>query len=491
MSGDDRLAPLSYAVRPRVIAKYLGQVGVMIGLVTLVPFAASILFGEFHRAVPIGVVVAAIVTISVPLTRMDVSQDLQANEVITVAALSFLLSPVLMVYPLTTMGLAPIDAFFEAVSAITTTGLSTLPHVEEMSRTFLFSRAWMQWSGGLGIVVFSLALLMGHEPVSRRLFELEGGIENIVATVRTHARRVLVVYLSLTIVSILILWAMHVDLFTAVVQVLAAVSTGGFSSFDTSLAGLHSWPAAYVVIAISLCGAFPLYLYYASYARGVRLWIADIEVRALLVAVLATTVLLIWTLSRGMPTMSFGDVLRHAPLLAVSAQSTTGFTSLPIGDLDPASKLIMIVSMALGGSVGSTAGGIKILRLLILLRVLQLALRRTGMPSRAVAEPRLAGRRLEGDEIEKALILLALFVAVVLISWVPFVATGLDPLDALFEVVSASGTVGLSTGVTSLSLPAGLKGVLCLDMLFGRLEVVALLVVLYPPTWFGNRKDSQ
>ena len=108
-----------------------------------------------------------------------------------------------------------------------------------------------------------------------------------------------------------------------------------------------------------------------------------------------------------------------------------------------------------------------------------------------VAEPRLAGRRLEGDEIEKALILLALFVAVVLISWVPFVATGLDPLDALFEVVSASGTVGLSTGVTSLSLPAGLKGVLCLDMLFGRLEVVALLVVLYPPTWFGNRKDSQ
>ena len=491
MTGDDRLAPLSYAVRPRVIAKYLGQVGVMIGFLTLVPFGASILFGEFDRAVPIGVIVALVFVISVPLTRMAVSQDLQANEVIVVAALSFLVSPVLMIYPLTTMGLAPIDAFFEAVSAITTTGLSTLPRVEDMSRTFLFSRAWMQWSGGLGIVVFSLALLMGHEAVSRRLFEMEGGVENIVATVRTQARRVLVVYLALTIIATLVLWAMRVDLFTAIVHVLAAVSTGGFSSFDASLAGLRSWPAAYVVIAISLCGAFPLYLYYAAYMRGLRLWIVDIEVRALLIAVVVTTALLMWTLSHGVPALSSMDVLRHAPLLAISAQSTTGFTSLPIGELDPASKLVMIVSMALGGSVGSTAGGIKLLRLVILLRLLQLALRRTGMPSRAVAEPRLAGRRLEGDEIEKALILLALFVAIVLLSWLPFVLAGLDPLDTLFEVVSACGTVGLSTGVTSPALPDGLKGILCLDMLLGRLEVIALLVVLYPPTWFGNRKDSK
>jgi trk system potassium uptake protein TrkH len=360
-----------------------------------------------------------------------------------------------------------------------------------MSRTFLFSRAWMQWCGGLGIVVFSLALLMGHESVSRRLFAVEGAAENIVSTVRTHARRVVVVYVAMTTIAILVLWAMQVDLSTAVVHVLAAVSTGGFSSYDASLAGLNSWPAAYLIIFVSFCGAVPLSLYYLAIARGWRLWFTDVEVHALVIAVLVTTALLAYFMHRGLPAMPLGEILRHAPLLGVSAQTTTGFTTLPISGLDPASKVVMILSMALGGTVGSTAGGIKILRLLILLRVLQLVLRRTAAPASAVDRPRLAGRRLDGDEIEKALLLFALFIIVILLSWIPFVAAGLNPLDALFEVVSAVGTVGLSTGITAPDLDPMLKGVLCLDMLFGRLEFIALLVVLYPSTWLGKRRDSQ
>jgi trk system potassium uptake protein TrkH len=159
--------------------------------------------------------------------------------------------------------------------------------------------------------------------------------------------------------------------------------------------------------------------------------------------------------------------------------------------MDPASKLLMIVSMLVGGSVGSSAGGFKLLRLLILLRFLQFMILRSALPSHAVAQPYLARQKLESDDIQRALLLILVFGGIVFLSWLPFVVLGYDPLDALFEVASACGTVGLSSGITRPELEVVLKGVLCFDMIAGRLEIIALLVVLYPRNWIGRRSRSQ
>jgi len=115
---------------------------------------------------------------------------------------------------------------------------------------------------------------------------------------------------------------------------------------------------------------------------------------------------------------------------------------------------------------------------------------RTCLPKHVVTEPRLAGRRLQNEEIYATLLLIVLFVVVVTLSWLPFVAMGYGPLDSLFEVVSAVATAGLSVGLSSETLPALLKGVLCADMLMGRLEIIAWLVLLYPGTWFGRRMEG-
>jgi len=188
--------------------------------------------------------------------------------------------------------------------------------------------------------------------------------------------------------------------------------------------------------------------------------------------------------------MAWPQVFHHAPLLAFSAQTTAGFSSIPCSQLDAGSKLVLIFSMLVGGGLGSTAGGFKLLRLLMAASVFRLILLRTCLPKHAVIEPRLAGRRLQEEEIRAALLLILLFVAVVALSWLPFVAMGYNPLDSLFEVVSATGTVGLSAGLTSATLPAPLKGILCVDMLMGRLEIIAWLVMLYPGTWFGRRMEE-
>jgi trk system potassium uptake protein TrkH len=242
---------------------------------------------------------------------------------------------------------------------------------------------------------------------------------------------------------------------------------------------------------VSFLGAvsLPLYwrTYHAGWLGGVRTLVTDVELRALLI-----TGLLVGSLLTALAWSQGGDSpWYHGFMMGFSAQTTTGFSTMPVTELDAASKVVMIIAMLIGGSVGSSAGGFKLLRLLILLRMLQLLIRRAGMPSHAVAEPYLAGHKLESDDIVRALQLILLFIGIMVLSWLPFVIMGYDPLDALFEVASACGTVGLSSGITRPELEPFLKSVLCFDMLAGRLEIVALLVVLYPRNWIGRREETQ
>jgi trk system potassium uptake protein TrkH len=146
--------------------------------------------------------------------------------------------------------------------------------------------------------------------------------------------------------------------------------------------------------------------------------------------------------------------------------------------------------MFVGGGLGSTAGGIKIFRLLVCLRILGLLLDRISILRSGRASLRLGGDSVSPDEVEWVVGVVSAFGILVLLSWLAFLTYGYAPLDSLFEVVSAVGTVGLSAGITSAELPAFLKGVLSLDMLMGRVEVVAFIVLLRPSTWLVRRRSS-
>lgn len=486
---NEGVAALTYAVRPRVVAKYLGQLAVMLAILTLAPLIASLLFGEYALTTRFFVVIVALLALAAPAVRLPAPAQVQVNEALTVVALAFLLAALQMTYPMMGAGLPLADALFESVSAITTTGLTTLASVEDKPRTFLFARAWVQWYGGLGIAVLSVALLMGHHVAARRLTDATRE-ESLVTTARTYARRMLVVYGGLTAFGFVVVWIFLQDGFVALTHVLAAVSTGGFSVFDGSLAEIDRWLARIVIVSLAILGAIPLALHYQLYRGHRREFLGDLELRALLASVLVIGAVL--TLSMHLRSdLPWREAASHALLMGASAQTTAGFSSLNVARLDDVSTLVLIIAMFIGGGVGSTAGGVKLLRLLILWRFVQLAIRRTTMPSHAVASARLAGRPLEHEDLERVMLLITLFAAVVFFSWLVFVAYGHEPLDALFEVVSATGTVGLSSGITAHELHPVLKGILCADMLLGRVEIVALLVIMYPPNWIGKRADSR
>lgn len=480
---------LSYAVRIRVILKYFGYLCGLLTSLTLVPLGVSVWSGEMQLSGRYAIVIGIVAVLSGLLSRLSAPARVQANEGMVIVALTFLFTPLLMSYPMLAFGPSFIDIFFEAVSGVTTTGLSTLPSVENAPTTFLFARSWMQWYGGLGIMALSLALVAQPSLVTAGLGVGEAKADDLVGSTKAHMRRVLIVYSLLTGIGIMGLWLIGVRLFQAVLYTFTAVSTGGFAPHDASLAGLPSAVSQISVAALCLLGAIPFAWYHRLSRRQARRSVSLVEPTAIVVSALVLAIVL--GLSLGFrQTVSWQHAWYHASLIALSAQSTAGFATLDVAELDAFSKLVMIPAMAVGGGIGSTSGGFKILRLLILLRLLQAVIVRTSLPKQAVLDTRLQQRRLGDKEINDALLLIGLFVIVVIVSWAPFVALGYDPLDALFEVVSATGTVGLSVGITNSELPLLLKGVLCVDMLLGRLEILAWLVLVYPGTWLGRKREE-
>jgi len=147
--------------------------------------------------------------------------------------------------------------------------------------------------------------------------------------------------------------------------------------------------------------------------------------------------------------------------------------------------------MLIGGDVGSTAGGLKLLRLVILAKLLVGVVVRVSLPGASEAPIRVRGERVGPDELEGAAVLGLAYVVTLVASWFPFLVAGYDPLDSLFDVASALATAGLSVGVTGPGLEPILKGVLCLDMLMGRVEIVAFFILVFPGTWFGRRRSAQ
>lgn len=471
-----------------MLLKYFGQLGIALAALTCVPFLVSVVFEDFTVSVRYAVIIAALVLFGLVCGRLRISMKMQHNEATVVTALIFLFTPLIMVWPTMAAGLDFFDALFETISAVTTTGLSTAISVEDKTETFLFSRAWMQWVGGLGIVILGMAALIQPGLAAKRL-DIAEFSDDIIGGTRAIARRVLTVYVLLTIGGIGLLVLSGVDWYNALLYCLSAVSTGGFSPHNASLAGLQNFTAECAAIVISMAGAVSLLLYYRAFHKGPgNLW-RDEQLKALLSIGIIISLFLSLSLKL-QDGLGWSEAFRHGAVNGLSALSTAGFSSMDIGIMEPGSKFILMLTMAIGGSAGSTAGGIKIIRLLIVFHLISLMIRRSAAPAHAIDENRLGERKLDQQTLISAILFVVIFISFAALSWLPFLLLGYQPMDSLFEVFSALGTVGLSSGITAQDLHPLLKAVLCADMLLGRLEIIVWLVFFYPGTWIGLRKEK-
>ncbi len=387
-----------------------------------------------------------------------------------------------------------IDALFESVSGWTTTGLTILsgepsswhgvyvPRVEELPRTLQVWRTLMQWEGGLGIVVFTIGVLAAPGISAAALYLAEGRIEKIEASVAATAWKMFVIYSTLTGVSAALFFAAGMPLYDAISHAMTGVATAGFSTHTESI-GYYLQNRAIMIIAMItvLSGAINFRDHYNILTFRFREVFRSVELRAqaaiLVLAVLAS--LYVWERS---PSFHSSFTPLQVVFHVISSSSTAGFQAGDLGSTPDAYKAILAFLALLGGSAFSTAGGIKVLRLVVIAKLASIETTLPLRPHGYRPSMRLGGRRLTEQYIRSVAVTAA---AIVLTHFtLSVLLAGAYPsrytlADAAFEIASAMGNVGLSVGVSAASAPVGAKLDLIAAMLLGRLEVVAYIVALY------------
>lgn len=464
---------LFYPIRLRVVWKLFGYLCLCIGAASFVPFLISLIFKEFELSISYFFVCVVSLILGGLLRRLPEETPVQANEGVAVICFSYLYAGGISAIPLMAGGLTFFDALFESFSGITTTGLSMITDWSQVPKTTLFSRAWLQWIGGLGIVIFSLALLFRQGEVTKKLSLVEADSEDLGGGSRAYARGILQVYSSITALGVLIMILAGTEFFPALMLMLAAVSTGGFSPYPDSIASLSLLQQTVLLFFAFIC-AVSLPFYYKVWRDRLSMSLEGFQIFGLII--LASLL-----------SLSLGSTV-DSWILGFSAQTTTGFSTEVIETLPAWKKLLLSLLMLVGGGVGSTAGGFKILRLYLCFLFVRTFIIRQSQTRHAYYQPKIFGMKVPEEQWEQGLSIVCFFGFFTSISWLCFVVGGYDPINSLFEVASAMGTVGLSSGITSPDLPLFLKGVLMGNMLLGRVEIFPWLILLYPGTWLGQQR---
>jgi len=482
-------------VNPRRVLSILGLVLYALAGAQLLPLALALLPLDPASARGFGVGIGASLVTGFAFRRFGTEEgELYRRDGVLIVAGSWLLASVAGALPYVASGAIPhlTDALFESTSGFSTTGASILLDIEALPRAMLFWRSQTQWLGGVGLVVIFVALLSELGPGARFLFKLEvpgPKAEVLHNRVRETATVLFRIYLGLTVAEVLLLVALGLSVYDAVVHSFSTLSTGGFSPYSDSVA--HFSPAVQAVILVFMLAAgvnFSLY-YLLGQKRDPGVLLRDTEVRAYLGLVAAgVVVVLVDFLVRDIEAdFSLPRRLLDVAFQVVSVLTTTGFATADFADWPAFSRSLLVALMLVGGCAGSTAGGAKIIRLLIAWTAAMREVRLTFSPNSVVAVT--VGRVAVPEESVRAVVAL-------LLMW--FVAWGagsvllsIGEMDIVTAATAAIATLSnIGPGLSAVG-PTGnfaffapwQKIVMLNLMLLGRLEFFALLALVQPRFW--------
>jgi trk system potassium uptake protein len=368
------------------------------------------------------------------------------------------------------------QAIFESTSGWTTTGLSVVD-VENAPRIVLFYRSLIQMAGGAGFVILAVAALAG--PAGAGLSAAEGRTDQLAPHVRQSAGIVLRMYIGYIIIGILALRVVGMDWFDAVNHALTALATGGFSTQADSIGHFDSAAVEAVVIVLMILGGMNFLTAYTLLKGKFKAVVRNGEIRLeVAILVIAIPLLLIFT-----TTALYTDTdkqVRVAVFEATSAITGTGFGTVAHTEWNAFGWILMVVLMTIGCGSGSTAGGLKLIRVYIIIKAIRWEFRRAFMPEHAVNEPEI----WQGEErvflndglIRRVALYVFFYIAMLFIGTTIMTAHGYGVGESLFESASTLGTVGLSVGVTAPDAPASLLWSQSAGMFLGRLEFFAVII---------------
>lgn len=459
-------------------------------LLTVIPVS---LFYRSNDLLPIlssGLICIGIGLLGILLTR-GAKKSVGKREGYLIVSLGWVILSLFGSLPFIIGGYIPnfTDAFFETISGFTTTGASILNDIEALPEGVLYWRSLTQWLGGMGIIVMSIAILpmLGIGGMQLFIAEVPGPTyDKLHPRIKETAKRLWAIYIILTFVEIILLWAGGMTLFEAVNHAYTTMATGGYSTKQASVAYWDS-PFIHWVITVFmfLAGTNFTLSYLAMHARFAKIWRND-EFRFYLGTVVSFVVIIAVGL---MVTENFGveRSFRDSAFQVVSIVTTTGYATADYLTWTPFLSVLIFLLMFFGGSAGSTGGGVKMVRILMLLKHSFLELRRIIHPN-AVIPVRLNGRAVSQNIITNVLSFVFIYVIIMLLGVVAIAALGSD-LDTSLGAVAATlgnigpgiGDVGPSSNFYHFSPLA--KWILSFLMLLGRLELFTVLVLFSRAFW--------
>ncbi|MDX1659463.1 MAG: potassium transporter TrkG [Nitriliruptorales bacterium] len=490
----------------RTIGFYVGKVLTGVGVLLLLPLVFAVPAGDWNSATAL--LIGAAIAIIVGRTSealLFTRQELDWSHGLVSVAVSWLLGPLFVAIPLFLSGhfASYLDAYFDAMSGLTTSGLATIQDLDHLSRSMNLLRHLTHFAGGQGIVIVVLTMFATSGAQVGTLYVAEGRDERIVPNVVRTARFIYGVALAYAVVGTAALtWAasaaglrLPTALYHGFNLFMAAFDTGGFSPMSSSIAYYHSAALEMVVMVLMIAGTLSFGLHFALW-RGRRreLWL-NLETRTLAVTVFGLLAIVLTGLAHAGAYERVGGLFRKGAFTLLSAHTGTGFSvtsgrlfSTEWGLIAPAG---IVMAMALGGMASSTAGGIKAIRVGITVKSVVRDIRRLLVPESALVVSSYHSNRrqiLRDSEVRGAITVLVLFLLSYGAGAILGVYYGFQFEEALFESTSAAANVGLSIGVLSPDLATPLKVTYLIQMWLGRLEfMTAFAFIGYLAAMFRGR----
>lgn len=384
------------------------------------------------------------------------------------------------------------DSFFESFSALTTTGATVIVGLDDLPKAILFYRQFLQWFGGMGIIVLAVAILpvLGIGGMQLYRAEIPGPVKDSKMTPRIAetAKALWYIYLTLTISCALAYWAAGMTPFDAIAHSFSTIAIGGFSTHDASMGYFDSPVINMITVIFLLISACNFSLHFAAFASGgvhPKYYLKDPEFRAFFLIQALLFLICFVILFNHSTYDSYFETFEQALFQTVSISTTAGFTTTGFADWPLFLPVLLLFSSFIGGCAGSTGGGMKVIRVLLLFLQGAREMKRLVHP-RAIFTIKLANKALPQQVVDAVWGFFSAYALVFVLCMLGLIATGIDELTAFSAVAATLNNLGPGLGEVAVhfgDINDNAKWVLILSMLFGRLEVFTLLVLFTPTFW--------
>jgi trk system potassium uptake protein TrkH len=477
----------------KIITRFVALLILFLGISMAFPLLVSLIYKDGSAtALLISLLISSCFgLIFFLLTREQESPHLNHRDGIAIVTLGWITAGLFGTLPYLFSGYIPdfTNAYFESLSGFTTTGASILTDIESLPKGILLWRSQTQWFGGMGIIVLSIAILPFLGVGGMQLYKAEipsPVVDKLKPRISETARTLWKVYLLLTVLETVLLLAGGMSIFDGVCHAFCTMPTGGFSTKNVSISHFNSSYLDGIIMLFMLFAGINFSLHYRLIKGDVRVFGKDPECRAFLLLVIVF-VLIVTLNIYGSIYSSFSKAFRYAAFQVISIITTTGFVTADYDKWPALSKIILLLCMFLGAMAGSTGGGMKIMRVMLLIRHGYHEIFRIIHPH-AVITVKVGGKPVPAHILSSIWGFFILYVGLFVVATLIMASLGLDMISALASVAASIGNIGPGLGIVGpvqnyLSIPVPGKWILIFCMLLGRLEIYTIIILLVPEYW--------